>query len=100
MAARALDSIYTILWDEFAKPFLSNHASVEGRLFWKALEKDAPELPAEARQRFRVGQEVNRESERAKQEALLAARRFFTVANEEVCIRPLAVRLGYLGAAT
>ena len=100
LAARALDSISTSLWDEFAKPFLSNQASVEGRLFWKALETDAPELAVEARQRFQVSLVMNRDSERAKREALLAARRFFTVANEEMCIRPLAVRLGYLGAAT
>lgn len=58
-----------------------------------------PELAAEARQRVQVGGALDRRAADAKQEALLAARRFFTATNEEACIRPLAIQLGYLGAS-
>jgi hypothetical protein len=94
-----LTSIYATLWDEFAKPWLNQGARNEAGFFWEALEEEAPDLVTEARQRHRLGQQLDGEYEIAKREALAAARGFFTVANEEVRVRPLAIQMGYLSAA-
>ena len=97
-AASALVRIHTSLWSDFAQPFLTNQASIEGRLFWEALESLLPELAAEARRHVQVASLLESQAGHAKMEALCAARGFFCVANEEVFIRPLAIRFGYLMA--
>ena len=99
-AAQALISIHTSFWNEFAQPLLRNEASDEGRLFWKALLLTSPGLAAEARQCAQISMDSNRIANNAKQEALSAARRFFVVANEETCIRSIAIQSGYLDATT
>ena len=96
--ADALLNIRASFWDESAKPLLENTPSVEGNLFWKALLQSEPALPEEARRCFQNAREAQPNAELAKQRVLTAARSFFTLANEEMLIRPIAVRLGYLHA--
>ena len=98
--ANALNSIYTSLWNEFAKPVLNNASTVEGRLFWAALERIAPEVAVEAKCRVDLGREAEAQAESARERMLVASRSFFTVTNEENLIRPVAVQLGYLNART
>ena len=99
-AAHALNSIYTSFWNEFTKPVLNNVPSDEGRLFWDALARVAPEVAMEARRCVELGRDADRRAESAREQVLIASRRFFTAANEHAFIRSVAVEMGYISATT
>ena len=99
-AAHALNSIYTSFWNEFTKPVLNNVPSDEGRLFWDALARVAPEVAMEARRCVELGRNADRRAESAREQVLIASRRFFTAANEHAFIRSVAVEMGYISATT
>ena len=99
-AAHALNSIYTSFWNEFTKPVLNNVPSDEARLFWDALVRVAPEVAKEAKRCVELGRDADRRAESAREQVLIASRRFFTAANEHAFIRSVAVEMGYISATT
>ena len=96
--ARSCQIIQTSLWNEFAKPHICNTGSTEAKLFWNVLERRDPALAAEAKNTVEAGNMDTHDADKACREAVVCSHTFFTVASEELFVRPLAIRLGYLGA--
>ena len=57
-----------------------------------------PGLAAEAKSCVEAGNRHTHDADEACKEAVVCSHAFFTVASEELFVRPLAIRLGYLGA--
>ena len=96
--ARSLQIIQDSLWNEFAKPHISNAGSTEAEIFWNVLKRRDPALAAEAKSCVEAGKRDTRDADMACKEAVAYSHAFFTVASEELFVRPLAIRLGYLCA--
>ena len=62
------------------------------------MERKDPALAAEAERSVDAGKRDTREKDAACKEAVLYSHSFFTVASEELLVRPLAIRLGYFAA--
>ena len=93
---RCAQAICASLWTDFVVPVLQKeNASVEGGLFWQAVQKANPDLAHEAQTCFK--QKFDQEAQRARRSSQIvdACRRLFQRQNER-CLRDVAVRLQYL----
>ena len=94
-AQTAVSAIEASLWNEFVVPFLEKRPSIESDLFWESLERVCPDLAVEAESHFHTVRLETEQANNLKSQVRSAARQFFC-ANNEVYVREVARKTGYL----
>ena len=87
------------LWKEFMVPYFQREGENEARFFAEALEARDSELLSEAREHWQRGKEAENRLRPAREELRVASRSFFSLENEKVLVRPVAITLGYIPGA-
>ena len=89
--------IRSSIWYELALPNLSReHETTESRCFWKTLKTNAPGIESATREHYRQRQHAGLARAEIQRIAIQSGCDFFKPEFEAICVRSIAVKLGYI----